>query len=68
MNGVLVISLALCQFFYPGISNKRYVQQKACMVYYNQCLRKEFDKQNLNSLRPDDVIVTQCILERKTNE
>lgn len=65
MNGVLVISLALCQFFYPGISNKRYVQQKACMVYYNTCIRNKFNEQTLQNLKTEDVIVTQCIMESK---
>lgn len=62
MGSILTIALTLCQFFYPGTSNKRYLQQKACLVYYESCIEQ---KLKVNPYANIDVVVTQCIMESK---
>lgn len=67
MNGLLAISLALCQYFYPGTSNERYLLQKQCVVYYNTCIRQKLNNHSTDFVPQSevDLSVTQCIMDKK---
>jgi hypothetical protein len=66
MQGLIAISISLCTLFNPGTSNKEYLEQKQCVVYYNNCITTKLNQYHIfRDESTVNAVVTQCIIEYK---